>query len=81
MKIRLTDKAIKQYLSLPALVQKKADKQFELLCSDIRHPSIKAKKYHGVDGVWQGRIDRSWRFYFYIIEPNYIVISVIKHPK
>jgi mRNA-degrading endonuclease RelE of RelBE toxin-antitoxin system len=81
MRIRLTDKAIKQYLALSPALQSKADKQFEFLCSNVRDPSLKAKKYQGVDGVWQGRIDRSWRFYFYIIEPNYIIISIINHPK
>lgn len=81
MKIRLTDKAIKQYRSLSTAVKSKADKQFEYLIEDIRHPSIQAKKYQGIDGVWQGRIDKNWRFYFHIVEPDYIIISIITHPK
>ena len=81
MKIRLTDKAVKQYQKLPKNLQVKADKQFDYLRADIRHPSLHAKKYQEALGVWQGRIDKGYRFYFYIIEPDYIIVSIINHPK
>jgi len=81
MQIRLTNKAVKQYRKLSPVLQKKADKQFDYLVEDFRHPSVNAKKYQGLDEVWQGRIDKSWRFYFHIIEPDYIIISIINHPK
>lgn len=81
MKVSLTDKATKQYLALPLVLQKKADKQFTFLITDIRHPSLDIKKYQGQENLWQGRIDKGYRFYFHIIDPNYIVISIINHPK
>lgn len=81
MKIRLTDKAIKQYQSLPPSLKKKTDKQFMYLIEDIRHPSLNVKKYQGFENLWQGRIDKGYRFYFHIIEPHYIIISIINHPK
>ena len=81
MKIRLVDKAVKQYEALPKTLQKKADKQFDYLVTDIRNPSLDIKKYKGTDDLWQGRIDKGYRFYFYIIAPNYIVISIINHDK
>ena len=81
MRVKLIDKAIKQYQALPKSLRDKADKQFEYLASDIRHPSLHAKKYQGELNLWQGRIDKSWRFYFYVIEPNYVIISIITHPK
>lgn len=81
MKIRLTDKAIKQYRKLPKAIQLKADKQFMYLKEDIRHPSLHSKKYDEAMALWQGRIDKSYRFYFHIIEPNYIIVSIINHPK
>jgi mRNA-degrading endonuclease RelE of RelBE toxin-antitoxin system len=81
MKIRLTDQAVKQYKKLSRDIQNKADKQFEYLRQDIRHPSLHAKKYQEQDNLWQGRIDKNYRFYFHIIEPDYIVISIINHPK
>ena len=81
MKIRLADKAIKQYQELAKDLQKKTDKQFAYLSENIRHPSLNIKKYQGFDNVWQGRIDKGYRFYFHIIEPDYIIISIINHPK
>lgn len=81
MKVRLTEGAQKQFRNLPDVVRKKARKQFGYLIEDIRHPSLHAKKYHEGVGLWQGRIDKNWRFYFQIIEPNYVIISIITHPK
>lgn len=81
MRIRLTDKAIKQYKKLPKNLQHKADKQFEYLRIDSSHPSLNVKKYQGYENLWQGRIDKAYRFYFHIIEPDYIIISIIHHPK
>jgi len=80
MYLKLTDKAIVQYNALPKNLQKKADKQFEYLISDIRHPLLHAKKYQGQTDIWQGRIDQNWRFYFHIVAPNYIIVSMISHP-
>lgn len=81
MKVRLSDKAVKQYQALSKSLQKKADKQFDYLVTDIRHPSLDIKKYKGTDDLWQGRIDKGYWFYFYIIAPNYIVISIINQEK
>jgi mRNA-degrading endonuclease RelE of RelBE toxin-antitoxin system len=81
MKIKLTDKAIKQYNKLPKNLQQKADKQFEYLLTDSNHPSLNIKKYQGYENLWQGRIDKSYRFYFHIVDPDYIIISIINHPK
>ncbi len=81
MRIKLTDKAVKQFLILPKHLQKKARKQFGYLIKDYRHPSLNIKKYGGIDDLWQGRIDKSWRFYFHVIEPHYIIVSIISHPK
>ncbi len=81
MRIRLTDRAIEQYRSLPKQLQKKVDKQFSYLIDDFRHPSLKVKKYQGFENLWQGRIDKSYRFYFHVVEPHYIIVSIINHPK
>ena len=81
MQIRFTGNAEKQLLALPVHIQKKARKQFIFLLTDIRHPSLGIKKYQGFEDLWQGRIDKSYRFYFHIMDPECIVISVINHPK
>jgi len=81
MEIELSKKAVKEYNKLSKEIQKKADKQFAYLLQDFRHPSLNAKLYSGTENLWQARIDKSYRFYFYIIDPNYVVISLINHPK
>jgi mRNA-degrading endonuclease RelE of RelBE toxin-antitoxin system len=81
VRIRISETALKQYSALPPALKQKVDKQFEYLLSDIRHPSLHAKKYQGADDLWQARIDKDWRFYFFIVSPHYVIVSVIKHPK
>lgn len=72
----------KDYASLPVDLKKKVKKQFRFLTQDLRHPSINAKKYpEGGDGVWQGRVDRSYRFYFTIEGDVYLVQAITPHPK
>jgi mRNA-degrading endonuclease RelE of RelBE toxin-antitoxin system len=81
MQIKLNKKADKQYDKLPKNIQKKVDKQFSYLLQDFRHSSLKAKLYRGTNNLWQARIDKSYRFYFYIVDPHYIVVALINHPK
>ncbi len=81
MRIKFTEGAIKQYRLLPSPLKKKSDKQFGYLLEDFRNPSLKVKKYQGFENLWQGRIDKGYRFYFHVVEPHYIIISIIKHPK
>lgn len=81
MKVRLTEGAQKQLRKIPVHLRKKARKQFLYLAEDFRHPSLNVKKFQGNENLWQGRIDKSWRFYFHIIEPDYIIVSVVNHPK
>ncbi|XKT74480.1 MAG: hypothetical protein ACJKTH_00060 [Patescibacteria group bacterium UBA2163] len=80
MKIQLAGSAVKQFKAFPKQVQKKTRKQFGYLLEDFHHPSLNAKKYKGYEGVWQARIDKQWRFYFHIVEPHYVVVSIITHP-
>lgn len=81
MQIKYTERALRQYNKLPHDIRNKADKQFENLMTDIRYPSLHAKKYGENDDIWQGRIDKNWRFYFHIINPEYVIVSIITHPK
>lgn len=81
MRVKLTDQAGKQFAALPNHIQRKARKQFGFLVEDFRHPSLNTKKYGRAENLWQGRIDKSYRFYFHVVEPHYIVISIINHPK
>ena len=55
------------------------EKQLRFLVSDIRHPSLRAKKYDETRGIWQARVTNSVRFYFQIIDDKYRVLDIEKH--
>jgi len=65
----------------PKEIREKFYKQANYLLHDIRHPSLRVKKYDEARGVWQARVDRNIRFYFLIKSDTYILIYIRKHPK
>jgi len=81
MRIELTRRADRDYRGLPKSLQKQVDKQFGFLTNNLRHPSLDAKKYGGTDDVWQGRVNRDYRFYFRIVDDTYRILMIIPHPK
>jgi mRNA-degrading endonuclease RelE of RelBE toxin-antitoxin system len=81
MRIELTRRADKDYRNLPQILQKQVDKQLGFLQDNLRHPSLDAKKYGGTDDVWQGRLNRDYRFYFRIVDDTYRILMIIAHPK
>ena len=50
----------------PASVRRAFFKQVKLLVSNLRHPSLRAKKYDEAKDRWQARVNRNWHFYFTI---------------
>lgn len=81
MKIRLSRRAVRDFESLSPALQGRVTKQFGILLTDLRHPSLRAKKYDERQGVWQARVTRDWRFYFTIEGDTYEIFSIIPHPK
>lgn len=67
--------------SLPKQVRDKFWKQLAFLLTDIRHPSLHAKKYDEALGIWQARVDRNYRFYFCIEKDTYVLLDIRAHPK
>jgi mRNA-degrading endonuclease RelE of RelBE toxin-antitoxin system len=61
--------------------QAESDKQLAFLLSNLRHPSLRAKKYDEANDIWQARVDDGYRFYFQIDGETYILLSIIPHPK
>ena len=62
-------------------MQKAFLKQVTLLQQNLRHPSLRAKKFDESTGVWQARVTRGWRFYFTIEADTYVIHKLIPHPK
>jgi mRNA interferase RelE/StbE len=71
----------RQYKKLSEDRQAKFDKQLAFLLSNLRHPSLRAKKYDEVSDIWQARVDDGYRFYFQIDGETYVLLSIISHPK
>lgn len=81
MKLLLARHFIDQYKKLSQKLQLKVDKQLSLLISNLRHPSLHAKKYDEDNDIWQARVDKNYRFYFRIRRDIFEILSVISHPK
>jgi mRNA interferase RelE/StbE len=45
------------------------------------HPSLRTKKYEGVESLWQARVTRNWQFYFTIERHSYNLVDITSHPK
>jgi hypothetical protein len=81
MQLFYTDRFLRSYEEASAAVQKQCDKQLGILTRDLRHPSLRAKKYDEARGIWQARVNRGWRFYFMIVDDRYYLLDMMAHPK
>jgi mRNA-degrading endonuclease RelE of RelBE toxin-antitoxin system len=81
MNFQRTSRFDKDLFSAPDRVRKDFEKQLRFLLRDIRHPSLRTKKYDETRGIWQARVNDSWRFYFCIEGDVYVLLSIIVHPK
>ena len=81
MKIVFSDQAAIAIADAPTAVRKAFHKQLGFLEHDLRHPSLRAKKYDEAGDKWQARVNRSWRFYFKIVGDTYIIQDITPHPK
>jgi mRNA interferase RelE/StbE len=80
MRLEFSERFKRQFADAPPKIQHAFDKQSLLLLQNLRHPSLRTKKYGGTEGVWQARVSYDWRFYFEIIGDAYYIISIRSHP-
>ncbi len=81
MRLHLTARFIAQYDDAQSAVQKAVQKQLKLLESNVRRPSLHAKKFDEAGDIWQARVNKGWRFYFKIQKDVYCIIEMKAHPK
>ena len=81
MKIRRTSHFERSYNKAPKEIQSAFDKQVVLLLQNLRHPSLRAKKYNEAEDKWQARVTSDWRFYFTIDDDTYVIQDIMRHPK
>jgi plasmid maintenance system killer protein len=81
MKLFLTERFERSHALAPPDVRRAFAKQARFLAANLRHPSLKAKKYDEAKNIWQARVNRDWRFYFQIQGDTYYLLEIIPHPK
>lgn len=78
MKLILSPEAAKQLAQLPKPTQKKAHKQFSLLLTNYRYPSLRTRKMGG-ENKFEARIDIHYRFTFTVEEEMIYVLIIGPH--
>jgi plasmid maintenance system killer protein len=81
MRIKYSDAVAEALGNVPIAVKKAFFNQIKMLEQNLRHPSLRAKKYDEASDRWQARVNRGWRFYFKIEDDTYFITELIPHPK
>jgi plasmid maintenance system killer protein len=81
MKLLWTAHFVRAYGKAPPEIQAAFRKQSLLLLRNLRHPSLRTKKYDAGKGWWQTRVTQDWRLYFVIQEDAYVLQEIMRHPK
>jgi len=81
MRPHFSERFVQSYTTAPPAIQRAFDRKLELLLQDLRHPSLRAKKYDEARDLWQARVNQGWRFYFRIKGDTYQLIDITSHPK
>jgi hypothetical protein len=81
MRVDYTQRALDAIEMAPASVQRAFFKQVQFLEGNLRHPSLRAKKYDEARDIWQARVNSGWRFYFQILGGVVVITDLIPHPK
>jgi mRNA-degrading endonuclease RelE of RelBE toxin-antitoxin system len=81
MKADYSERPGKTLQDLPPGVRKAVFKQVKFLGQNLRHPSLRAKKYDESQDLWQARVNKDRHFYFLIRDDIYYIVDIIPHPK
>jgi hypothetical protein len=81
MRAFYTKRFLEHYAKAPPTIQRAADRRIVLLVQNLRHPSLRAKKYDEAQDIWQARVNGGWRFYFAIEGDTYRLLALLRHPK
>lgn len=78
MNLNISDRASEQLAKLPVSIRKKANKNFNLLINNYRHPSLRSRKMAGTP-YYEARVDIHYRFIFEIENEMINIIAVGPH--
>lgn len=57
MQIKYSERFRRSYEGAPSHIQRAFDRRIKLLLRNLRHPSLRAKKYDEARGIWQARVN------------------------
>ncbi len=80
MRVTYSERFRRSYEDAPRSVQRACDRRLALLLKNLRHPSLRAKKYDETRDIWQARVTGGWRFYLAIEGDAYHLHDIIPHP-
>lgn len=70
------------YELLPFEIRKKIAKAMRLLAKNPRHPSLRTKPVQGARGVYEARVDRSYRMTYQRMPDDVLLLRAVgKHDK
>jgi mRNA-degrading endonuclease YafQ of YafQ-DinJ toxin-antitoxin module len=79
-KVETSERFEQDYVHLPIDIRKKVAKAMRLLAENPRHPSLRAKPVHGIAGVFEARVDVSYRMTYERLPGDLLFLrSVGKH--
>jgi hypothetical protein len=58
MQLAVSERFERSYRAAPSEVQSAFDRRAQSLISNLRHPSLRAKKYDVSRDIWQARVNR-----------------------
>lgn len=62
-----TNSFLEDYKGLPKDIQMRVEKTFALLAGNLRHPSLRARKIHGAEEIWEASVTMSYRLTFRVL--------------
>jgi mRNA-degrading endonuclease RelE of RelBE toxin-antitoxin system len=76
-KITLSLHFIKAYTRLPVDIRSKVDKALRLLAENPRHPSLRIKPIQGAAGIYEVRVDQSYRMTYERLSGDVLQMRVV----
>ena len=76
-----TQRFLDHYAKAPPTIQRAVDRRIALLVQNLRHPSLRAKKYDEASDIWRALVNAGWRAYFTIEGDTYRLLALLPHPK
>jgi mRNA interferase RelE/StbE len=79
-KVNLSERFVRAYTRLPKSIRDKVDRQIMRLAENPRHPSLQTKPIRGAAGIYEARVDQTYRMTFERLENDVLLMRVVgKH--